>query len=681
MVVQSVAAGEQFSLVLLEDGRLFSFGSNGAGQLGVGGWEHPDGRELHSTDVPQEVKELRRKGVRHVCAGQRYAAALVDETYAGATEFVPPDEFEPTAASGDLSAAGMAEVPTQRVLRITSADGDRPAILPGGGSPEDAVPPTRGGGGGAGAQDTLERPGALSPPPSPSPPPRPDLPRVPPEGVSHEAPYVLSRPPKPADAHGHYFSGDAAPADDAPSVDPSIVSDSTFPRNDAPPTSRNAASSASAASAASAAAAAAAAGSMRASQVASTAAAAGFSPTAASAAQKAMEAMEAFAPTDTGATATASSAAAAAKSFRTFHMPSSATAAASASASASAFASASASAHRLLSSSATVSSVTPPPASTASTASTASSARDAKDATDARAARAAALAAAAARLTVAGDTVGPSGAALAASVSGASATAGAAAAGVSLAGLGQNEGANGGANSGGSNLDMTNARRSPSERKSRFGLLERRSTSRVGALLRDGDSYNKLGFRVDGPRRNGDGAHVAFSLREVEGPLEPCGCVTEDCPCRNLTAPPPTPGRASCPPSPPPLAEGALDPCGVEATARRSKGDEGDAAATHDGEDARGGDKGGARAATDDRADRAFDTFADGGRELSTTLVSMRPKPERQQPDVGSQASVPLPAAAAAAAAAPQQLDQFDAFADDGGRERSTEQIALVEMR
>ena len=153
--VASAAAGQDFSIALLADGRVYTWGSNSNGQLGIGSFSdeiryaelpiearfttHPSpqstvyGRPTHlrppishprpDPPPPPQVRPLRGKGVRHVCAGFEYAAALADALYAKAEGAVAPTATdavaEPTAPSGDLAAAGMPYEEGDRPLRVS----------------------------------------------------------------------------------------------------------------------------------------------------------------------------------------------------------------------------------------------------------------------------------------------------------------------------------------------------------------------------------------------------------------------------------------------------------------------------------------------------------------------------------------------------------------------------------
>ena len=66
-----VAAGGFHSLVLLEDGKVVSFGNGGCGQLGHGNEEH----QL----APKEIEALRGRQVTQVSGGRHHSLVLLED--------------------------------------------------------------------------------------------------------------------------------------------------------------------------------------------------------------------------------------------------------------------------------------------------------------------------------------------------------------------------------------------------------------------------------------------------------------------------------------------------------------------------------------------------------------------------------------------------------------------------
>jgi alpha-tubulin suppressor-like RCC1 family protein len=66
--VSSIASGTEFTLVVTVDGRLFSFGVNDVGQLGIG--------NKITQSLPVQVTALASKHIIHACAGQSHSVAV-----------------------------------------------------------------------------------------------------------------------------------------------------------------------------------------------------------------------------------------------------------------------------------------------------------------------------------------------------------------------------------------------------------------------------------------------------------------------------------------------------------------------------------------------------------------------------------------------------------------------------
>jgi E3 ubiquitin-protein ligase HERC4 len=69
-IVIKAAAGGQFSVVLTESNKVYSWGSNHFGQLGVG-------TNVKMSSTPDIVGTLRRSGTCHIVCGYSHCVALL----------------------------------------------------------------------------------------------------------------------------------------------------------------------------------------------------------------------------------------------------------------------------------------------------------------------------------------------------------------------------------------------------------------------------------------------------------------------------------------------------------------------------------------------------------------------------------------------------------------------------
>merc|ERR1712146_249934 len=77
VTLRQVIAGHAFNLVLTKEGKIFSWGKNDSGQLGLGGGLAMDMTAVEQ--VPSMIETLEDQNVVQISAGRSHAAALTDK--------------------------------------------------------------------------------------------------------------------------------------------------------------------------------------------------------------------------------------------------------------------------------------------------------------------------------------------------------------------------------------------------------------------------------------------------------------------------------------------------------------------------------------------------------------------------------------------------------------------------